>query len=263
MGFYGFGNTYKKKNSHMKQGNVLYVWLCILCFTTVNAQNNFFVTAPNNRFSIGTEKNKTASISLGDIDQDGDLDVVVANGRHWPQQNFMLFNSGDRKFNVMIPVGLARSTTYAAELGDLDGDGDLDLVTGNDVAPNRLFLNEGNGQFREFGSFGNDNFPTRNITLGDIDSDGDLDVLITNRGTENEICLNSGNAEFDQTISFGSSDDSTIDVEIEDIDQDGDADLILANRDQQQNYIYLNDQLSFSERIPFGTGKEDPVSRCG
>ena len=33
--------------------------------------------------SIGTQSNRTASISLVDIDKDGDLDALIANGRHW------------------------------------------------------------------------------------------------------------------------------------------------------------------------------------
>ena len=47
----------------------------------------------------------------------------------------------------MYPLGDVRATTYAAELADLDGDGDLDIAVGNDLAPNRVFLNDGNGRF--------------------------------------------------------------------------------------------------------------------
>ena len=40
-------------------------------------------------FSIGTQSNRTASITLSDVDQDGDLDALVANGRHWAEQNYI------------------------------------------------------------------------------------------------------------------------------------------------------------------------------
>ena len=132
------------------------------------------------RFQLGTEQNRTASVSVGDIDQDGDVDVVVANGRHWAQPNYIFFNSGRGHFSVMIPLGQARSTSYAAELGDLDGDGDLDLAVGNDMAPNRLFFNNGKGVFTKRGSFGESYAYTRNLKLSDLDGDGDLDILITN-----------------------------------------------------------------------------------
>ena len=50
----------------------------------------------------------------------------------------------------MSSGGWARnvSTTYATEAADLDGDGDLDIAVGNDMAPNRVFLNDGLGHFR-------------------------------------------------------------------------------------------------------------------
>lgn len=101
-----------------------------------SAAQNTSMFSSGTRTLIGTEKNKTASLALGDIDQDNDLDIIVANGRHWPQQNYCFLNAGKGKFSVMLPLGLARSTSYAAELGDLDGDGDLDIAVGNDNAPN-------------------------------------------------------------------------------------------------------------------------------
>ena len=45
---------------------------------------------------LGGAKEKTASISSGDIDNDGDIDIIIANGRHWPGQNKILFNKYTR-----------------------------------------------------------------------------------------------------------------------------------------------------------------------
>ena len=126
----------------------------------------------NNRLIFGTSEEKTASISLGDIDNDGDLDIVSANGRHWPQQNQVYFNNGFGIFTVSTPLDQIKETSYATELADLDNDGDLDIVVGNDMAPNAIYLTDGKGNFQRNGNFGNNYAPTRNLTLNDIDKDG-------------------------------------------------------------------------------------------
>ncbi|MEM9723741.1 MAG: FG-GAP-like repeat-containing protein, partial [Bacteroidota bacterium] len=106
-----------------------------------------FEVQTNGRSVLGTYKERTASLSCGDIDGDGDKDIVVANGRHWPGQNRIFINNGSGIFTVERGLGNLRSTTYATELADLDGDGDLDIAVGNDRAPNNIFLNDGTGIF--------------------------------------------------------------------------------------------------------------------
>ena len=235
--------------------------LRIICQNHSSAQSHQFINPRGYFYSLGTAKHRTASVSMGDVDGDGDLDAVVANGRHWTEQNYV-FILTKRGYKVAQPLGVNLSTTYAAPLADLDGDGDLDILTGNDMAPNRIFLNDGKGHFTEKGLFGQLEAPTRSLLLADINNDGHTDVLITNRGSANEICFNDGKANFDNCISFGNAEDSTIDVAAADIDKDGDQDLVLANRDKQQNYIYLNngDGTFAKEGLPFGTGTDETRS---
>ena len=130
------------------------------------------------RWVLGTEKQKSASIGYGDIDQDGDIDILVANGRHWPGRNKVYFNNGLGIFTVSKSLGYESTTSYATVLGDIDGDGDLDVVVGNDMAPNHIFKNDGKGHFIKGNDFGETYAPTRNLVLSDIDKDGDLDILL-------------------------------------------------------------------------------------
>ena len=215
-----------------------------------------FVT--NSRLLLGTESNMSASVRVGDLDGDGDPDVVVANGRHWPQPNFAFFNSrGTGRFTEMLPISNARATTYACELADFDGDGDLDIATGNDMAPCQIFLNDGAGRFAEGNTFGIVS-SVRSLKIADIDKDGDPDILVTCRGRTNQIWLNDGKAGFETGIKFGTAKDSTIDVEVGDVNGDGNNDLVLANRDGQPNAWLLNDgDLNFSKPIPFGNRKSN------
>ena len=222
----------------------------VLLMSSSFLQGQTFVTNP--RLVLGTEANLSASVRLGDVDSDGDVDVVVANGRHWPQQNYVLLNDGRSRFPVLRPLGFDRCTTYACELADLDSDGDLDIVTGNDMADCRVYLNDGIGKFKNYGVFGKPG-SVRSLTVSDLDRDGDVDILATLRGAANRIYLNDGKANFLFGGNFGVEKDSTIDVAVADVNGDGHDDLLLANRDNQPNSWILNDgKTRFEKRLEFG-----------
>ena len=73
------------------------------------------------------------------------------------------------------------------DLGDLDGDGDLDAFVANAQVssgtgePNRVWLNDGDGNFSDNGQALGDS-PSLGISLGDLDGDGDLDAFVANAG---------------------------------------------------------------------------------
>lgn len=206
--------------------------------------------------SLGSAVARTASISAGDVDSDGDLDLVVANGRHWPGQNKLFLNDGSGTFSDERTLSADQSTTYAAALADLDGDGDLDVVVGNDRAASYVLVNDGKGRFArgtQIGRISN----TRSVTLADLDGRHGIDVILTNRREANLICFNDGQGGFDRQSSFGAPTDSTINVATGDVDGDGDLDIAVANRDGQQNYVYLNDgKGGFARSVPYGTGTD-------
>ena len=100
------------------------LWVASLMCSVVTgwaAQPREFFSS--SRATLGTQANLSASVRLGDFDRDGDLDVAVANGRHWPQQNFLFLNQWRGRFNVQRRLGEELRTTYATEVADLDGDG--------------------------------------------------------------------------------------------------------------------------------------------
>lgn len=190
------------------------------------------------RLLLGTESNLSAAVRSGDVDGDGDLDLVVANGRHWPQQNMLFLNQGRGRFNVARPLGIDRCTSYTCALADLDGDGDPDVAVANDNAPCLVFLNDGRGGFVRHCELGSP-ASVRSLTAADIDGDQDVDLLVTCRGSANRIHFNDGKAGFDRTENFGTRNDSTICVAVADLNEDGRNDLILANRDAQPDAILL------------------------
>lgn len=227
--------------------------ICLVSMTATLASGQTFVS--NSRLVLGVEENRSASIRMGDLDGDKDLDVVIANGRHWPGQNYVLLNDGRSRFTVKRPLGADLSTSYACELADFDGDGDLDIATGNDQAPCQIFLNNGHAEFSFHENFGKVS-SLRSMTIADIDQDGDQDILVTCRGRSNWIFRNDGHARFDEGVEFGTAKDSTIAVAVGDVNQDGHLDLVLANRDGQPNAWLIHDgRLNFSKPKHFGNAQ--------
>ncbi|TFH65745.1 MAG: VCBS repeat-containing protein, partial [Gemmatimonadales bacterium] len=183
------------------------------------AQTRTFSDEPE--ILLGLREDRSPSLTFVDVDGDGDLDVLVANGRHWPQANEVFLNNGRGRFTMGYPLGEGFSTSYGVPAGDLDGDGDPDVVVANDQAPNQIFLNDGSGRFTLAGSLGPEVEPTRSVVLSDLNGDGMLDALVMNRGAENGIYLNQGGGVFGIKQGFGTSDDSTISLTVADVNRDG------------------------------------------
>ena len=195
----------------MKRAPFVLTFLLLIRFA--GAEERRLVSHPSAR--LGAEANLTASISLGDVDGDGDLDAVVANGRHWAQQNYVFLNDGHGFFRTARRLGEELATSYRAALADFDGDGDLDIAVGNDRTTKTIFENDGDGHFSLRGSFGRADVPTRNLVVADMDGDGTPDILVTNRGAPNYIYFNDGQdglGSFARSATFGSESDATIAV---------------------------------------------------
>ena len=219
---------------------------------------------------IGSEVDVSTSLALGDVDGDGDLDLVVANVG---QSNKRYLNDGDGNFEVVgTAIGSETDDSTSLALGDVDGDGDLDLIVGNtdEVGAagkvNRLYMNDGSGGFSGSGlPLGIDEVDaTSALALGDVDDDGDVDLVVANRGQTNKLYLNNGASGFAASgTAVGVEVDASTTVALQDVDNDGDLDLVVGN-ENQTNKLYMNEgagQFSITG-IALGTATYDSQAVC-
>jgi hypothetical protein len=162
---------------------------------------------------------RTNALVLADVDSDGDLDLLVGNQS---SQNQLFLNDGTGTFRdaTAAQMPAIADDTRGLAVGDVDGDGDADLVVGN-LGQSRLLLNDGAGTFVDTTAtcFPAGALSTTYVALRDLDGDGDLDVI-----GGSWLLRNDGNGRFtDVTAAMGLTGFVRF---AEDLDGDGDVDLI-------------------------------------
>ena len=220
----------------------------------------------------------TRSVTLGDVDNDGDLDIIAANrvdngfmGEYDGPRNRLWLNYGNGFFadvtEARMPIDTDSSRDVA--LCDVDNDGDLDIYFGNAMGDssfsgggqqNRLYINDGRGYFVNETDM---RIPalerlTKSVDFGDIDNDGDPDIVEANSrhenghkapqpGQQDRVLINDGKGFFtDETLNGSFARlrlpfriANTYDIDLGDVDGDGDLDIFVAER-FKQNRLFIN-----------------------
>jgi hypothetical protein len=136
-------------------------------------------------------------VAWGDYDNDGDLDLYVANGSGQENRLYQNDNAGTSFVNVGVSAKVNDTGEgQGVAWGDYDNDGDLDLYLTNVRGTNRLYQNNGDRTFAEVGvsAMGSVREDGRGAAWGDYDNDGDLDLYVVNEGCANRLYQNTAPA---------------------------------------------------------------------
>jgi hypothetical protein len=136
-----------------------------------------FTLLPNNIWGV-----RYAELALGDVDNDGDLDILLAGSRG--SQFMTTLYCNDQGIFTNMGAGLPGVESGGADWGDMDNDGDLDLIlTGKAIVGSyytpisRIYRND-NGNFIDLDAALTGVWDSE-AAWGDYDNDGDLDLLLS------------------------------------------------------------------------------------
>ena len=180
--------------------------------------------------------------AFGDLDGDGDDDMLLGE---WRDRMAYYRNDGRRRSgrDSLIPrwtlvdsaaATLTRGRNTTPTLGDLDGDGDLDLIVGESSGALNYYRNDGGTSAPDF-QLVSDEFQDIDVgrrsvpTLVDLDGDGDLDLAVGSEISGLRLFLNEGTRRepvFVETEPFGPEVPAFTTPVFADIDGDGDHDLV-------------------------------------
>jgi hypothetical protein len=164
-------------------------------------------------------------VALEDVNGDGKLDLLTVN-QFWGSLNVLLGDGpAELRSAWSLPIGRisAISAPVSAALGDLDGDGRIDLAVAIDTYDWRLsdhvlvLLGNGDGTFRTGPSIATGGRGASSVAIDDVDADGVVDIVTANADTGDvTVLLGLGRGEFRSVGNFavagGTSSMALVDV---------------------------------------------------
>lgn len=173
------------------------------------------------------------AVAIGDLNADGILDLAVA--RNGSSKVEVLFGSGDGTFTSTAPgTRSSEQNPILVALGDLNGDGKLDVVTAsNNSKQISVSLGNGDGTFQNEKTFDTGSDGPNWVAIGDMNGDGSLDLVTANAGKNGSISvlLGVGNGTFPKHRDYNTGAVEAIFVTVADLNRNGIPDVVVGNGD--------------------------------
>jgi hypothetical protein len=205
--------------------------------------------APKTDFATG---NLPYSVTTGDFNGDGKLDLAVANSNDSTVS--ILLGTGTGSFGAKTDFATG-TLPYSVTTGDFNGDGKLDLAVGNyNGGSVSILLGTGTGSFGAKTDFGTGLAPYA-VTTGDFNGDGKTDLAVANSSSSSvSILLGTGTGSFGAKTDFGLG-SSPVKVTTGDFNGDGKTDLVAADYVDATVSVLLGDGTgTFGARTNYPVG---------
>jgi VCBS repeat protein len=191
---------------------------------------------------LGSTPDLARVVKARDLNDDGVIDIVV--GTTYQTQSRLFLGKGQGQFAEVTKTHLPQLPLSVGDLeaGDVDADGDLDLVLAdwgpgdnmsNDGGRTRLWLNDGAGHFSDATAARMPELRIRfswDLELADVDNDSDLDLLIScKRCGGSSLFRNDGKGTFTDDTRAMPQYTNNYEFEAMDLDGDGFLDLVTIN----------------------------------
>jgi photosystem II stability/assembly factor-like uncharacterized protein len=189
---------------------------------------------------IGSKADRTYNCGWCDFDNDGDVDIYLANAG--ADNLFEQVRPGEFALVGSNRIDANMGSAVSCSWGDYDNDGWMDLFVVNYDRPNVLYHNDGDGSFTPVTAPGisTDNKISKGSGWADYDNDGDIDLFVVNRDSY-LFYTNDGAGNFtkDEMSEFIYHGGNALAVAWGDKQNNGALDLVIASYDQQ-SLIYDN-----------------------
>jgi hypothetical protein len=190
-----------------------------------------------------------SSIDWGDLDNDGDLDLILAGkDESNTAKTFIFENIGNGNFSQRSDIIIPGVLSGDVKWGDYNNDGYLDFaITGSGIT--KIYKNNSGNAFTELPLMGLLGLSSSRLAWGDYDNDGDLDLIVTGTTTGgatdvflkiyenkgNDIFVENGNVVIDGIFNGA--------IQFVDYDSDGDLDIVLTGL---RSSSHFNDLVSYT-----------------
>jgi hypothetical protein len=172
-------------------------------------------------------RNFPTGVQLGDLNGDGRLDIVSANSANGFNTVTVHFGQAGGLFGPEIDY-LAGTNPTDVALGDVNGDGRLDIVTvSNGAGIASVLLGQAGGSFMARTDYPTGANPGR-VTLGDVNGDGRLDIVTANFSNTTSVLLGQHNGGFGPKVDYPVG-TAVYGVALGDVNGDGRLDIATAN----------------------------------